>query len=105
MLVLECAPRHFRGGNSRHTRNLRCMHDAADGIMTGTYPEDEYWDDLLRVTAGETDEQLARMTIRASADLGRGCGAHGVRFQPSLAGTLPCSGAPTRSSSAAARRW
>ena len=21
---------HFRGGNSRHTRNLRCMHDAPD---------------------------------------------------------------------------
>jgi len=28
VLVLECAPKHFRGGNSRHTRNLRCMHDA-----------------------------------------------------------------------------
>ena len=26
-LLLESAPRAFRGGNSRHTRNLRAMHD------------------------------------------------------------------------------
>ena len=48
MLLLECAPRHYRGGNSRHTRNLRYLHDDADGIMSGPYPEDEFWDDLLR---------------------------------------------------------
>ena len=28
VLVLESAPRQWRGGNSVHTRNLRCMHDA-----------------------------------------------------------------------------
>jgi tricarballylate dehydrogenase len=88
VLLLECAPRHYRGGNSRHTRNLRYLHDAADGIMSGPYPEEEFWDDLLRVTAGETDERLARMTIRSSADLGRWLGARGVRFQPALGGTL-----------------
>ena len=33
--------------------------------LTGAYPEDEYWEDLLKVTGGLTDEQLARMTIRA----------------------------------------
>jgi hypothetical protein len=26
VLVLERAPRHFRGGNSRTSRNLRCAH-------------------------------------------------------------------------------
>ena len=25
--LLEAAPREWRGGNSMHTRNLRCMHD------------------------------------------------------------------------------
>jgi len=34
VLLLECAPKHFRGGNSRHTRNLRCMHDAPAGVLT-----------------------------------------------------------------------
>jgi tricarballylate dehydrogenase len=88
VLLLECAPRHYRGGNSRHTRNLRYLHDATDGIMTGPYREDEFWDDLRRVTAGQTDERLARLTIQASADLGQWLGARGVRFQPALGGTL-----------------
>jgi asparagine synthetase B (glutamine-hydrolysing) len=26
--LLEASPRAWRGGNSQHTRNLRCMHDA-----------------------------------------------------------------------------
>jgi tricarballylate dehydrogenase len=88
VLLLECAPRHYRGGNSRHTRNLRYMHDTADGLMTGPYGEDEFWDDLVRVTAGRTDERLARLTIRSSADLGQWLTARGVRFQPALGGTL-----------------
>jgi tricarballylate dehydrogenase len=27
--VLEGAPRFYRGGNTRHIRNIRCAHDAA----------------------------------------------------------------------------
>src|SRR5262245_65059717 len=52
--VLECAPIEFRGGNSRHTRNMRCMHDAPTEVLTDAYKEDEYFDDLNRVTQGET---------------------------------------------------
>ena len=88
VLLLEHAPREFRGGNSRHTRNLRAMHDAPAGVLVDSYHEDEYWDDLKRVTGGETDEALARMTIRASATAPAWMEAHGVRFQPSLTGTL-----------------
>lgn len=86
--VVEGAPRFYRGGNTRHTRNLRCAHDRAMGHLTGPYPEDEFWDDLQRVTGGQTDEQLARMTIRRSAELYDWLGAQGVRFQPPLGGTL-----------------
>jgi len=88
VVLLEHAPRAFRGGNSRHTRNLRAMHDAPHGVLIDTYGEDEYWDDLLRVTGGATDEQLARMTIRASAAAPAWMTARGVNFQPSLTGTL-----------------
>src|SRR3546814_18551354 len=28
VMILESAPKEWRGGNSQHTRNLRCMHDA-----------------------------------------------------------------------------
>ena len=88
VLLLEHAPRHFRGGNSRHTRNLRAMHAAPTSVLTEAYLEDEYWDDLLRVTGGQTDEGLARMTIRASQEALPFMEACGVRFQPSLTGTL-----------------
>ncbi len=88
VLLVENAPRAMRGGNSRHTRNLRAMHAAPTSVLTEAYPEDEYWEDLKRVTGGATDEALARMTIRASAEATAWAEAHGVRFQPSLTGTL-----------------
>src|SRR5258705_510942 len=88
VLVVEAAPKEMRGGNSRHTRNLRCMHDAPAGVLTDSYSENEYWDDLLKVTAGRTDERLARIAIRASATCRDWMIAHGARFQPSLGGTL-----------------
>ena len=68
VMILERAPKTYRGGNSRHTRNLRCMHDAPTDVLTDAYTEDEFFGDLLRVTGGETNEPLARMAIRASAD-------------------------------------
>ena len=88
VLLVESAPKAFRGGNSRHTRNLRAMHDQPNEVLTDAYKEDEYWDDLLRVTGGQTDENLARMTIRASSNVFGFMKQAGVRFQPSLTGTL-----------------
>ncbi len=88
VLLVESAPKAFRGGNSRHTRNLRAMHDLPNEVLTDAYKEDEYWDDLLRVTGGQTDEGLARMTIRASSGVFGWMKDAGVRFQPSLTGTL-----------------
>ena len=88
VLVLEAAPRFYRGGNTRHTRNMRCAHDSATETLTGPYTEEEFWDDLLRVTDGDTDEELARHMIRQSKDVLHWVAAQGVRFQPSLGGTL-----------------
>ncbi|MFN0185349.1 MAG: FAD-dependent tricarballylate dehydrogenase TcuA [Aquabacterium sp.] len=88
VLLLEAAPRDWRGGNSMHTRNLRCMHDAPQDVLTGAYPEEEFWQDLRKVTAGRTDEQLARIAIRGSATVRGWMRHHGVHFQPSLSGTL-----------------
>jgi tricarballylate dehydrogenase len=88
VLVLEGAPKFYRGGNTRHTRNMRCAHDAATEILTGPYPEDEFWEDLLRVTGGKTDEELARHMIAESKDILGWIVEQGVRWQPSLGGTL-----------------
>ena len=91
VLILEGAPKSYRGGNSRHTRNFRCMHRGPLSVLTGDYLEDEYFDDLLKVTKGKTDENLARMAIRGSEESQPWMEAHGVRFQPSLTGTLSLS--------------
>jgi tricarballylate dehydrogenase len=91
VLVLEHAPREFRGGNSRHTRNLRVMHEKPTATLTESYTESEYWNDLLGVTKGKTDEALARMAIRTTGEVLPWMEARGVRFQPSLSGTLSLS--------------
>ena len=88
VLVVEAAPKFYRGGNSRHTRNLRCAHDHGNAVLTGPYPEEEFLDDLMRVTDGRSDEELARLTISESKQLWDFMTAEGVRFQPSLTGTL-----------------
>jgi tricarballylate dehydrogenase len=88
VLVLEGAPKFYRGGNTRHTRNMRCAHDAATAILTGPYTEEEFWEDLQRVTEGQTDEELARLMIRESKDILDWIVDQGVRWQPSLGGTL-----------------
>ncbi len=91
VVVLEGAPKDYRGGNSRHTRNFRCMHRGPLSVLTGSYEEPEYYEDLLLVTKGDTDEGLARLAITASEDCLPWMEAHGVRFQPSLSGTLSLS--------------
>ena len=88
VLLLEAAPKAWRGGNSMHTRNLRCMHDAPQDVLVEAYPEEEYWQDLLKVTAGKTDEALARLVIRASSTCRSWMRRHGVHFQPPLSGAL-----------------
>ncbi len=88
VLLLEAAPPEWRGGNSMHVRNLRCMHDAPQDVLLEAYPEEEFWQDLLKVTGGMTDEKLARLVIRASSNCRDWMRRHGVNFQPSLSGTL-----------------
>ena len=88
VLLLESSPREWRGGNSQHTRNLRCMHDAPQDVLVDAYPEEEYWRDLLGVTGGLTDEALARLVIRSTATCRDWMRRHGVHFQPSLSGAL-----------------
>ena len=53
VVVVERAPRHMRGGNSRHTRNLRCAHGAPTDMLTGAYEDDEFLSDLHRVNGSD----------------------------------------------------
>ena len=86
--LLESAPFEWRGGNSTHTRNIRCMHDEPQDVLLEAYPEEEYWQDLLKVTGGITNERLAKIAIRESSTCRTWMRKSGVHFQAPLSGTL-----------------
>src|SRR6267378_2165465 len=88
VLVLERAPEHMRGGNTRHTRNIRCTHASADQFFSGPYSEEEHLQDLIGVTGGPANLDLAKMAVRESSKLPEWMSAHGVNWQQPLAGTL-----------------
>src|SRR3954452_21321389 len=88
VLVVEMASKFYRGGNTRQTRNIRCAHDAATETLSGPYPEEAFFKDLLQVPQGNPDEALARHMIAESKEVLDWLPRQGVRFQPSLGGTL-----------------
>ncbi len=104
VIVVESAPRHFRGGNSRHTRNLRCMHTGPSHLLTDSYSEDEF---CLRPASGQRAVRpTKRSRVSSFADrqaVPNGCGDSVSVFN------RPCAArciwlAPTPSFWAAARR-
>jgi tricarballylate dehydrogenase len=88
VLLLERAPEHLRGGNSRHTRNIRYLHDERTAYVTGPYRRDEFLDDLLRVGGGHANRALAEMAIEESRGVPDWMARQGVRWQQPLRGTL-----------------
>ena len=88
VLLLECAPTWRRGGNSRHTRDIRYAHGPGEPFTTGeAYPQDELLDDLLRVGGGH-NRTLANLVVEQSCTVAEWMSAHGVRWQQPLTGTL-----------------
>jgi tricarballylate dehydrogenase len=68
VIILEAAPKTYRGGNSLHTRNFQCMHYGPLSPLVDSYSDEEYFADLLKVTCGETDGYLAGLAIRRSEE-------------------------------------
>jgi tricarballylate dehydrogenase len=89
--MVEQAPASLRGGNARHARNFRLMHDRPEWYVPDTYGEDAFFKDLFRVTHGATDEKLARLLIRGSATIAAWLDGNGVRLQNPASGAMPYS--------------
>jgi tricarballylate dehydrogenase len=88
VLLLERAPTWRRGGNSRHTRDIRYAHPPGEPYTTGeAYPVEELLDDLQRVGGGQ-DHELAQIVVEESRTVAEWMTAHGVRWQQPLTGTL-----------------
>lgn len=89
VLLLEQAPRWRRGGNTRHSRNLRVQHESLTPFAADIYPGAEFHADLLRASGGETDPTLAQRLIAGSAEVIDWLAGVGVQLQPTASGLLP----------------
>jgi len=100
VLMLESAPFDERGGNSAYTAGAmrvayagveqlrRIVPDITDEeareIDFGSYTEDQYFDDMFRVTEQRTDPDLTEALVRRSFETLVWMRSQGVRFQMSL---------------------
>ena len=82
VLVVEKAPEYFRGGNTYFTGGIiRFAFDGIEDIQTlipdmsptevaaldvGSYPESEFYSDMMRVTQGLSDPDLAQILVSQS---------------------------------------
>jgi tricarballylate dehydrogenase len=88
VLLVERSPEWRRGGNSRHTRDIRYAHDDPDEWAAAAYPSKLFLSDLESVTDGASSRLLARTMVEASHDLPEWMERNGVRWQAPLRGTL-----------------
>src|ERR1051326_5571776 len=64
--LFERAPTWRRGGNSRHTRDIRYAHPAGEPYTTGeAYSTEELMDDLLHVGGGH-NPRMAQLVVEGS---------------------------------------
>src|SRR2546427_6782498 len=98
VLVLERAPVAERGGNSTFTAGaIRVAYNSVDDLAElipdlseeekrttdfGTYSEDQYFDDLARVTQHRGDPDLVEVLVRRSHPTLKWMRGKGVRFVP-----------------------
>jgi tricarballylate dehydrogenase len=87
--LIETAPKPLRGGNARHARNLRAVHDAPTPFSPGTYSEAEFLTELSRIAGDRFDPLPCRRLVAGSASLVPWLAAHGVPFQRAGDGLLP----------------
>jgi tricarballylate dehydrogenase len=96
VLVLEKAPEFFRGGNTYFTGGIiRFAFNGMDDMQTvipdmsptevasvevGSYTEDEYYADMMRVTHGLSDPELAQILVSNSLGAMQWLQKKGVRF-------------------------
>jgi tricarballylate dehydrogenase len=89
VVLIEKAPREWRGGNSKYTRNMRCAVPA--DAPAESYPEEEFMADLEAATGEGPNRELASLLIERSVSTPAWMESQGIRWQPALNGTLSLS--------------
>src|SRR5262252_4360926 len=98
VLILEAAPEEESGGNSRFTAGaMRVVYNGVDDIKAlvpdlsqaeidttdfGTYTQDQFFDDMARVTQFRTDPDLCELLVTKSHDTLVWMREKGIRFVP-----------------------
>ena len=98
VLMLEAAPQHEAGGNSRFTAgSIRVVYNGTDDIRTlvpdltpaeiestdfGTYTADQFFDDMARVTQHRADPDLVELLVTRSFATLNWMREKGVRLIP-----------------------
>ena len=103
--VLEKAPRQHRGGNSALTVHMRFPYDGMDDLtplLSGTlfadlrrmadrigrYTRADYYDDIMTVTEGKGDPELAEVLVTEAASAVRWMNSHGHTWIPTYANPI-----------------
>ncbi len=98
VLMLECADESESGGNSRFTAGaIRFAYDGVEDIRAlcpdlseeqvsitdfGSYPTDQFYDDMFRVTRYRTNPDLCEQLVTRSTETMHWLRDKGVRFMP-----------------------
>ncbi|MCB4457352.1 FAD-dependent tricarballylate dehydrogenase TcuA [Leisingera sp. McT4-56] len=98
VLMLECAPEAENGGNSRYTAGaIRFAYDGVEDIRAlcpdlseeqiaitdfGTYTQEQFFDDMFRVTRFRTDPNLCERLVTTSRETMHWMRGKGIRFMP-----------------------
>ena len=98
VLMLERAPVDERGGNSAFTAGaMRFAYNGVEDLLEvvpdlsedeinntdfGSYTEDQFFDDMARVTEYRADPDLVELLVRRSLDTIKWMHGHGIRFVP-----------------------
>jgi tricarballylate dehydrogenase len=97
VLLLERAPEEERGGNSSFTEGLmRIVYHGAEDIKAlspdltaeelasdfGSYTEEQFFDDMARITQNRTDPDLCEILVRDSNNVMHWIKEKGIRFLP-----------------------
>lgn len=87
ILLVESAPKYDRGGNSKYTRDIRYAHEP-DKYTSGEYSNDEFTQDVMRVTHNNSDAHLLDIVVSESRKIPEWLEANNVKIHAALKGTL-----------------
>src|SRR5712675_1855212 len=98
VLMLEAAPEDESGGNSRFTAgSIRVVYNGVDDIRAlvpdltdeevrttdfGTYTQDQFYDDMARITQDRADPDMVELLVTRSFDALKWMTTKGIRLIP-----------------------